>query len=311
LKQTTLRESIELKGIGVHSGAPARLVIHPADAGSGIAFLRTNLDGGKERLVKARREAVGATELCTVLGDQTGALVSTVEHLMAALVGLGVDNALVEVDGPEVPILDGSSSLFVDAIDGAGIREMSARRKVIRILKTVRVENGASWGELRPSAKGCHVDVEIDFPTPVIGRQRLALDISPNVFRREIARARTFGFMKQVEMLWKKNLALGASLENSIGISDDGVMNPEGLRFPDEFVRHKILDAIGDLALGGGRFQGSYRAYCPGHKLNAMMLQALFADRAAYAFEEAEMPRRDARRADALSAMPAYAPDRT
>lgn len=310
MKQTTLRDRVELDGIGVHSGAPVRIVLHPSDAGTGVCFLRTGLPGGREKLIQARREAVGATELCTVIGDASGASVSTVEHLMAALVGLGVDNVLVEIDGPEVPILDGSSVRYVDAIDTVGLVELAQRRKVLQVLKPVRVENGRCWAELRPANRGCHIDVEIDFDNPVIGRQRAAMEITPAVFRREISRARTFGFMKDVEFLWKKNLALGASLDNTVAIADDRVLNPEGLRFPDEFVRHKILDALGDLALAGAAFQGSYRAYCAGHKLNFMMLQALFADRSAYAFEDAETERRAVGHADMLAAA-AFAPDRT
>jgi UDP-3-O-[3-hydroxymyristoyl] N-acetylglucosamine deacetylase len=311
LKQTTLRDRIELDGIGVHSGTPVRIVVHPADAGSGICFLRTGLPGGRERLIHARREAVGATELCTVIGDGSGASVSTVEHLMAALVGLGVDNVLIEIDGPEVPILDGSSSRFVEAIDAVGLAELPARRKVIKVLKPVRVENGRCWAELRPRERGCHIDVEIDFDTPLIGRQRLGMEITPAAFRREISRARTFGFMRDVEFLWKKNLALGASLDNTVALADDRILNPEGLRYPDEFVRHKILDALGDLALGGAAFQGAYRAYCAGHKLNFMMLQSLFADRSAYAIEEAVPARREGGHADVLAAVPAFAPDRS
>jgi UDP-3-O-[3-hydroxymyristoyl] N-acetylglucosamine deacetylase len=311
LKQTTLRDRVELDGIGVHSGAPVRLVLHPADAGSGICFLRTNLPGGRERLIPARREAVGATELCTVIGDGSGASVSTVEHLMAALIGLGVDNVLIEIDGPEVPILDGSSARFVESIDAVGLVEQSQRRKLLHILKTVRVENGRCWAELRPASRGCHLDVEIDFDNPVIGRQRATMEITPAVFRREISRARTFGFMRDVEFLWKKNLALGASLDNTVAIADDRVLNPEGLRFPNEFVRHKILDALGDLGLAGGAFQGSYRAYCAGHKLNFMMLQALFADRSAYTFEDAGAERRAAGHGEVLAAAAAFGPDRS
>jgi UDP-3-O-[3-hydroxymyristoyl] N-acetylglucosamine deacetylase len=311
LKQTTLADRISLEGIGVHSGAPVRITLHPAESHSGINFLRTGLPGGAERTIRARREAVGATELCTVIAEPTGASVSTIEHLMAALAGMGVDNALVEIDGPEVPIMDGSSAVFVDAIDQAGIEELGSARKIIRVLKPVRFEHGRSWAELLPRERGFGLDVEIDFPTPIIGRQRRVIDLTPATFRSEIARARTFGFMKDVEFLWKKNLALGASLENTVALGDDRVINPEGLRFPDEFVRHKILDAVGDLALAGAPLQATYRAYCPGHKINAMMLEHLFADKSAYAVVDAPQPRRDIGRGEAVMAVAAFAADRT
>jgi UDP-3-O-[3-hydroxymyristoyl] N-acetylglucosamine deacetylase len=311
LKQTTLAERISLSGIGVHSGAPVKISLHPSEANTGISFLRTGLPGGVERLIRARREAVGATELCTVIGEPSGASVSTIEHLMAALWGMGVDNVMVEIDGPEVPIMDGSSAHFVDAIDEAGIEELSSSRKIIRVVKPVRFEQGRSWAELSPRPSGFGLDVEIDFPTPLIGRQRRVLDLSPQAFRAEIARARTFGFMKDVEFLWKKNLALGASLEKTVALGDDRIINPEGLRFPDEFVRHKILDAIGDLALAGAPLQATFRAYCPGHKVNAMMLEHLFADPTAFVVVDAPAPRREYGRGEQVMAVAAFGPDRS
>jgi UDP-3-O-[3-hydroxymyristoyl] N-acetylglucosamine deacetylase len=310
LNQTTLGDQISLEGIGVHSGAPVKMTLHPAEAHTGIVFRRTGLPGGAERSIPARREAVGATELCTVIAEPGGASVSTIEHLMAALVGMGVDNVVAEIDGPEVPIMDGSSCLFVDAIDQVGIEQQRAARKVIVVLKPVRFEHGKSWAELTPRARGFSVDVEIDFPTPLIGRQRRVVDVTPLTFRNEIARARTFGFMKDVEYLWKKNLALGASLENTVALGDDRIINPEGLRFPDEFVRHKILDAIGDLALAGASLQATYKARIPGHKINAMMLEALFADRSAYAIVDAPVVRREVGRGETVLAAAAFAADK-
>lgn len=309
MKQTTLADRISLDGIGVHSGAPVRITLHPSEAPSGIVFLRTGLPGG-ERMIHARREAVGATELCTVIGEPSGASVSTIEHLMAALCGMGVDNVIVEIDGPEVPIMDGSSAFFVDAIDQAGIEELSSTRRFIKVLKPVRFEHGQAWAELSPRSSGFGLDVEIDFPTPLIGRQRRTIEVTPSTFRTEISRARTFGFMKDVEYLWKKNLALGASLENTVALGDDRIINPEGLRYPDEFVRHKILDAIGDLALAGTPLQATYKAYCPGHKINAMMLEHLFADKSAYTIVEAPQPRREVGRGEAVAAVAAFAADR-
>ena len=311
MKQTTLCDQISLQGIGVHSASPVTIILHPAEANTGIVFLRTCLPGNVKRQIPARSEAVGATELCTVIGEPSGASVSTVEHLMAALSGMGIDNVIVEIDGPEVPIMDGSSAFFVDAIDQVGIEQLSANRKVIKVLKSVRLEHGRSWAELLPRERGFSVDVEIDFPTPLIGRQRRSIDVTATNFRNEIARARTFGFMKDVEYLWKRNLALGASLENTVALGEDRILNPEGLRFPDEFVRHKILDAIGDLALAGAPLQATYRACAPGHKINAMMLAQLFADRSAWALvDSAASPRRDTGSAGIGMPVAAFAADK-
>ena len=284
--QTTLADRVEIAGLGVHSAQPARLVIHPADANSGIVFLRTGLPQGRERLIEANWANVTQTSLCTVIGDATGASISTIEHLMAALAGLNIDNALVEIDGPEMPIMDGSSVPFVEAIDQVGVVTQSRRRRFIKVLKTVRVEQGRSRAELRPASSGLHLDVEIDFDTAAIGRQRIAFELEPHRFRHEISRARTFGFVSDVKKLWQAGFALGSSLENSVALDGEAILNPEGLRFSDEFVRHKTLDAIGDLSLAGAPFIGSYRTYRPGHKINAMTLSALFADRQAYEIVE-------------------------
>jgi UDP-3-O-[3-hydroxymyristoyl] N-acetylglucosamine deacetylase len=308
VKQTTVADQVILSGIGVHQDRPARAVIHPAEANSGITFLRTNLPGGRERLIEAKNTAVRDTQLCTVIGDDTGATIATIEHLMSALVGLGIDNALIEVDGPEVPILDGSSRLIVEAIDQVGIRTLSAPRKVIKVLKPVKVEHGNSVVELLPRDAGFRLDVEIAFDSKVIGRQVYGFELDAHRYRREISSARTFGFMRDVERLWKAGLALGASLENTIAVGEDGVVNPEGLRFPNEFVRHKLLDAIGDLALAGHMIQGHYKAFCPGHKLNAMIVDALLADRSNYAI--VEPMRRPARASgELLQPMAAFSPD--
>ena len=210
---------------------------------------------------------------------------------MAALMGLGVDNAFIEIDGPEIPIMDGSAWPFVEAIQSVGVLNLSAKRRFLKILKPIRVEHERSWCELRPADEGFSLDVEIDFPIPAIGRQRRVFDLEAGVFVREVARARTFGLLKDVERLWKANLALGASLENTVALDEERVVNPEGLRYPDEFVRHKLLDAIGDLALAGSRMIGRFRSYRGGHRMNFMALQALFADRSAYAMVEAKAAR--------------------
>lgn len=291
--QTTIKAPATLSGIGVHSGNPAEITIRPAPANHGIAFLRTGTASGNDRLIKAHHALVSATELCTVIGDVETGAVATIEHLMSALYGLGVDNALIAIDGPEMPILDGSAKPFVQAIDGVGIAACDAPRRWLKVLRHVRIETGRAFAELRPIDRGFRLDVEIDFESPVIGRSRKAMDLSPAAYRREIAGARTFGMMKDVERYWKAGFALGASLENTVAVSESAVVNPEGLRFSDEFVRHKILDAVGDLALAGLPIQGAYRSYCGGHRMNVGVLSALFSDRANYAIVEAQGTRRE------------------
>lgn len=292
-RQTSLGSAVTIMGSGVHSNAPARIVLHPASANAGITFLRTGLPGCKERVIEARWSEVSMTELCTVIGRHDGATVSTVEHLLAALAGLGVDNAMIEIDGPEVPIMDGSSVDFVEAIEQAGIVQLAASRRYIKILKPVRVENGRAFSELRPADQGFRLEVEIDFAAGVIGRQKVALDLTAESFRRELSRARTFGFIRDVERLWKAGFALGASLDNTVALDGERVLNPGGLRFGDEFARHKALDAVGDLSLAGAPLIGCYRSFCSGHKMNVAVLEELFADRKAYAIIEAG-PRRPA-----------------
>lgn len=308
VKQTTLAERVSLVGHGVHSNAPVEIVLHPADAHHGIVFLRTGLPNGHERLIEARHLNVSATELCTVLGEQTSGSVATIEHLMSAIVALGLDNVLVEIDGPEMPILDGSAARFVEAIDQAGLVTLAASRRYVKVLRPVRVEQGRAFAELKPFERGFRLDVEIDFETPLIGRQRRILDLTPAVFRKDIARARTFGFMRDVEKLWKAGFALGASLENTVAVGDDAIINPEGLRWSDEFVRHKLLDAVGDLALAGHPLLGEYRSYCGGHRLNVAVLEALFSDRRNYAMVETA-PRREPAFAELPAIAAAFAPD--
>jgi UDP-3-O-[3-hydroxymyristoyl] N-acetylglucosamine deacetylase len=315
LRQTTIKRRVEVVGVGVHSGAPAKLVLHPAEAGHGVVFQRTGLSGGRDRLIEASHRQVSATELCTVIGNPSSGAVSTIEHLMSALMGMGVDNAFIEVEGPEVPIMDGSAWPFVEAIQSVGVATLSSRRRFLKILKAVRVEHERSWCELRPADQGFSLDVEIDFPIAAIGRQRRVLDLEPGIFVREVARARTFGLLRDVERLWKANLALGASLDNTVALDDERVVNPEGLRYPDEFVRHKLLDAIGDLALAGAPLIGKFRSYRGGHRMNFLMLKALFADRSAYALGDAPASRPAVAAAglDLAPAMaaPVYAADRT
>ena len=310
VRQTTLREQIAISGVGVHSGVPVTLTLHPADADTGIVFTRSD-EQGREREVRADYRAVTATELATVLGDHSGILCSTAEHVLAALRGLGVDNALVELDGPEVPIMDGSAAPFVAAIDQVGLVSLNAPRRYIKVLKPVRVAKGEAFGELRPYASGFRLEIEIDFDNPLIGRQSIATDLEPDSFRRELSRARTFGFMKDVSALWSAGKALGAGFENTVVMSESRVLNAEGLRFPDEFVRHKALDAVGDLALAGAPLLGLYRSVRGGHKLNHAVLIALMSDPSAWTMVEAEPVRRMRGHADVATGLvaPAYGPD--
>ncbi|RWC19710.1 MULTISPECIES: UDP-3-O-acyl-N-acetylglucosamine deacetylase [unclassified Mesorhizobium] len=304
--QTTLKSRATLTGAGVHSGNSVTIHFLPADADTGVVFQLSN--GSEDREFRALVSEVGATDLCTMLGDPAGEHIATVEHLMATLFGLGIDNVVIEIDGHEVPILDGSAMAFVEAIDQAGIDTLPVKRRYIRLVKPVRIENGASWAEFRPY-DGTRFEIEIDFESPAIGRQLFASDMNADIFRRDIARARTFGFMKDVERLWAAGYALGSSLENSLVIGDDNrVINMGGLRYPNEFVRHKTMDAMGDLALAGARFIGCFRSYRGGHRLNAAALRRLLSDRSA--FEIVETTRRERGRTAEMSAVyaPVYAP---
>jgi UDP-3-O-[3-hydroxymyristoyl] N-acetylglucosamine deacetylase len=289
--QTTLRERTALFGVGVHSGLPVTLTIHPADADTGLRFIRTRVEGHHYREVPADMSAVTATEFATVLGDSNGPLVSTAEHVLAALSGLGVDNAVVEIDGPEAPIMDGSAAPYVAAIDRVGLEVLYLPRRYIKVTKPVRIAMGDAYGEIVPNARGFRIEAEVEFDHVQIGRQTFALDIKPDTFRRELARARTFGFMRDVTSLWNSGYALGASLENTLVVSEHRILNPEGTRFPDEFVRHKVLDAVGDLSLAGGPLLATYRSVRGGHKLNHAVLCALISDSSAWTWVDAEVPR--------------------
>jgi UDP-3-O-[3-hydroxymyristoyl] N-acetylglucosamine deacetylase len=284
-EQTTLGGSISIAGIGVHSGAPVRITLFPAPAGTGIQFRRTNAATGATRTFRAHVDHVGQTDFCTVLGHEEGGKVSTVEHLLAAFRGLGVDNAVVSIDNDEMPIMDGSSRAFVEAIDTMGIARLSAPKSVLRVAKPVRVQQGRAWAELLPYSKGFRLEVEIDFSNRAIGRQGIVMDLTPKSFRRELSYARTFGFMQDFAKLSAIGLARGSALDNTIVLDEERVMNPEGLRARDEFVRHKALDAVGDLALAGLPIKGLYRSYCGGHKLNIAMVRALYADPTAWTIE--------------------------
>ena len=310
--QNTLAQRIELSGVGVHSGKPVSITLHPADADSGIIFQRTDVPEAQQIDIPALISSIAATDLCTVLGEQTGVHVMTVEHMMAALVALHVDNVMIEVDSAEIPVMDGSSEVFVEAIDQVGLVRQSRPRRCLRVLREVRFEMGPCWGTFSPH-ENTRFEVEIDFEEEIIGRQKFASDMTPDVFRKELSRARTFGFMKDVEKYWAAGFALGSSLENSVVICDDNkIINPEGLRYTDEFVRHKTLDAVGDLALAGAQILGCYRSYRGGHKLNALAVQALLSDPANYEWTDVEMVGQPALRLEVMSVnSPAFAADKT
>lgn len=308
--QTTLGQRVDLMGRGVHGGTPARVSLIPAEANSGIRFSRPAHDGTPHRIISASPSAVRNTDFATVIGDGHGALCSTVEHLLAAIVGLGIDNVTIEVDGNEVPIFDGSATAFVEAINNAGIETLTAPRRYLKVLKPIRVQEGRASGELLPYDAGFRIEVEIDFDHQLIGHQRYAATLSRETFERELSKARTFGFMSDVAKLWSAGYALGASLENTICLAEDRILNPTGLRYPDEFVRHKALDAIGDLALAGLPILGRYRSVCGGHKLNAQIVSTLMADKSAWTVVEAKR-RRVRGHADlgVPAAQPAYRAD--
>lgn len=255
-----------LSGRGVHGDRPSRVTLTPAAAHSGIVFSL----GGAE--LRADWRGVEATQLRTQLSIG-GASVSTVEHLLAAFSGLRVDNALVLVEGDEIPAMDGSAQAFVAAVDEAGIVDLPASRAWLQVVRPVRVSHGAGWAELAPAASGLSLDVEIAFEGP-IGRQRRAIDLTPGSFRAELARARSFGFLRDAERLWRAGLALGATLDNTVVLDGAAVLNPQGLRYADECVRHKMLDVVGDLALAGAPVIGAFRSFRGGHALNMALLEA-------------------------------------
>lgn len=273
--QHTVRSPALFAGVGVHTGAYTRVSVRPAPTGAGIVFVRTDIKDRDNR-VPVSGEAVCKTQLGTVIGNAAGVTVSTIEHLMAAFAMLGVDNAVVEIDGPEMPIMDGSSLPFVRILDRAGLREQEAPRRYIEILETVEVADGDKRATLSP-ADGFEVAFEIEFDTAAIGRQAIDLAMDEQAFRRELADCRTFGFLRDVETLRAMGLARGGSMENCVVLDGDRVLNPEGLRRPDEFVRHKALDAIGDLYVLGGPLLGRFEGVLAGHALNNAVVRALLA----------------------------------
>lgn len=285
--QRTLKSAIDCVGVGLHSGRRARLALRPAAAGTGIVFRRSDLDVA----IPARFDHVVDTRLCTVLGlpDRPEARIGTVEHVMAALIGAGVHNAVVEVDGPEAPILDGSAAGFLFLIDCAGTLEQDEFAPCIEVLRPVRVTHGESSAELRPFPLGFDLSLSIAFDAPAIGRQALTMRLGAESFRGELSRARTFTLASEIEQLRAAGLARGGSLDNAVVVDGAQVLNPGGLRMDREFVRHKLLDAVGDLGLAGGALLGRFVAHRTGHMLNNRLLHALFADDANWRLAPAAM----------------------
>lgn len=292
IKQRTLKNCIKATGVGLHSGKKVLVTLRPAPAHSGIVFRRVDVTPAVE--IPARAENVGDTRLSTSLA-RGEVRIATVEHLLSAFAGLGIDNAYVDVSAPEVPIMDGSAAPFVFLIQSAGIEEQSAPKQFVRIKRPVAVEDGDKWARLEPF-DGFKVSFSIDFDHPLFDEtiKFAEVDFSTTSFVKEVSRARTFGFLKEVEMLREKDLALGGSLQNAVVIDDYRVLNEDGLRYEDEFVRHKILDAIGDLYLLGHGLIGAFRGHKSGHALNNRLLQRLLADKSAWELvdyrDEVELP---------------------
>lgn len=280
LKQKTLKQEVRATGVGLHSGDKVEIILRPAAADHGVVFRRVDLPHPVE--MRVQPDLVKDTRLCSAL-EQDGARVATVEHLMSALAGLGVDNVLIDINAGEVPIMDGSASPFVFLLQSAGIVEQNAPKKFIRILKTVEYQDKDKWVKFEPY-DGFKLDFKIDFNHPAFehGTKHVVIDFASGDYIREISRARTFGFMHEVEYMRDNNLARGGSLDNAIVLDEYKVLNPEGLRFNDEFVKHKILDAIGDLYMIGHPIIGHYQAYKSGHAMNNQLLRNILADASSY-----------------------------
>jgi len=276
----TLAAPAVCAGIGLHSGERVRMVLQPASAGSGIRFVRSDI-GDRDNRIAARADAVSEVRLGTTLQNDAGVTIATVEHLMAALAGLGVDDAVIEVDGPEIPVMDGSSEPFVKLIRQVGLKSQSVPRRAIQVLKPVSLDLDDRRACFMPALKPM-IEIEIAFEHQAVGRQACVFDITPEIFSTDIARARTFGFRKDYDALLAAGLARGGSMDNAVVLDDTGIANPEGLRFKDEFVRHKALDALGDLYLAGAPIIGCYSAERPGHAINNMAVRALLEDTSAW-----------------------------
>ena len=283
IKQRTIKHAVQETGIGLHKGNKVTMTLRPAPANTGIIFRRIDLSPHVD--IPARADAVKDTVLCTCVSNSDGVAIHTVEHLVSALAGLGIDNIIVEVNSHELPIMDGSASPFIFLLQSAGIEGLNAPKQFLRLIKPVRVEEGDKWAELLPY-NGFKVDFRIDFDHPVISqtRQHMELDFSSDSYIDHVSRARPFGFMRDLETMNAMDLALGGSMNNAVALDEYRVLNPEGLRYSDEFLKHKILDAVGDLYLGGYSIIGMLKAYKTGHGLNNKLLNAVINDKSAWEF---------------------------
>jgi UDP-3-O-[3-hydroxymyristoyl] N-acetylglucosamine deacetylase len=286
VQQRTLKSSIGCSGIGLHSGVRVAMRLHPAPADSGIVFKRVDLVGGGSE-IPARWDRIADSRMCTVLAAENGVSVATVEHLMAAFFGMGIDNALVELNGPEVPAMDGSAAPFIFLMECAGVIEQDAPRQALRIVRPIVYRNGNKEVGLAPTENGLKVDFDISFEAAAVGKQSCSFDVDRTIFKAEISTSRTFGFLSDVTALREAGLARGGSLENAIVVDGDRVLNEDGLRHADEFVRHKALDAIGDLYLTGYRMNGRFHGIYSSHADTANLLRMVFADQANWELIEA------------------------
>ncbi len=283
MKQRTLAQSVSATGVGLHSGERVLLTLHPAEENAGIAFRRTDLQGEQGEMVKLHPNLINDTRLSSTIVTDNGIRVGTIEHIMSAFAAYGIDNALIELNAPEIPIMDGSSLPFIFLLQDAGVVEQNAPKKFLKILKPIEIQEPSKWVKFTPY-DGFKMALTIEFDHPVFNRSspRFEIDFAGQSYIEEIARARTFGFMQEVELMRKHGLGLGGNLTNAIVIDDADVLNPDGLRYPDEFVRHKILDAIGDLYIIGHPIIGAFEGYKSGHAINNALLRAVLADESSY-----------------------------
>jgi len=279
--QQTIAKSVSINGIGLHSGIEVSMKLYPAETDYGIKFIRKDLT--ENNIIDALWSNVSNTKLSTTISNQYGVSVSTIEHLMSALSGLHIDNIKIEIDGPEVPIMDGSSIKFVDLIDSASVKNLYKKRKILKVKKNIRIEYENSSVELKPNNQ-FSIDFEIDFPSKLVSKQSRQLQLVNGNYKTDIASARTFGFERDVDILRTNGLALGGSLDNAVVVGETKILNSDGLRFKDEFVRHKILDSIGDLYLAGAPIQGYFLGNKSGHHLNNLLLRSLFSDKNNYEY---------------------------
>tara|TARA_B100001057_G_scaffold265754_1_gene265936 strand:- start:27 stop:899 length:873 start_codon:yes stop_codon:yes gene_type:complete len=279
--QQTIAEPVSINGVGLHSGVPVSMKLYPADVDYGIKFIRKDLTNNN--IIEALWSNVTNTKLSTTISNQSGASISTIEHLMSALSGLHIDNVKIEINGPEVPIMDGSSIKFVNLIDQTSIKILNKRRKILKVKNNIKVEHNDASVELKPNTQ-FSIDFEIDFPSKLVSKQSCQLQLVNGNYKTDIASARTFGFERDVDRLRSNGLALGGSLDNAVVVGESKILNSDGLRFKDEFVRHKILDSIGDLYLAGSPIQGYFYGNKSGHHLNNILLRTLFADNDNYEY---------------------------